>query len=98
MSWTLHCQVTRQYREHIISPKGVTASKKMAEEDLESMKKYKNIIKSVAERRHVNPALIAGIISRESEAGHSIKNTDPPGWGDNYNAFGLMQVRSLHLH
>uniref|UniRef100_A0A8C5F538 Lysozyme g n=1 Tax=Gadus morhua TaxID=8049 RepID=A0A8C5F538_GADMO len=72
--------------------KGVTASEIMAKEDLDSMKKYKTIIKNVAERRHVNPALIAGIISRETEAGFSIKNTKPPGWGDKGNAFGLMQV------
>ncbi|CAL8352638.1 unnamed protein product [Boreogadus saida] len=42
--------------------------------------------------KELRAALIAGIISRDSEAGHSIENTDPPGWGDNYNAFGLMQV------
>uniref|UniRef100_A0A8C4Z1D8 Lysozyme g n=1 Tax=Gadus morhua TaxID=8049 RepID=A0A8C4Z1D8_GADMO len=76
--------------------KGVTASEIMAKEDLDSMKKYKTAIKNVAERWDVNPALIAGIISRESEAGHSIKNTKPPGWGDKGNAFGLMQVISLH--
>ncbi|XP_056442088.1 lysozyme g-like [Gadus chalcogrammus] len=76
--------------------KGVTASEIMAKEDLDSMKKYKTIIKNVAERWDVNPALIAGIISRESEAGFSIKNTDPPGWGDKGNAFGLMQVDKRH--
>ncbi|CAL8273442.1 unnamed protein product [Gadus morhua 'NCC'] len=76
--------------------KGVTASEIMAKEDLDSMKKYKTIIKNVAERRHVNPALIAGIISRESEAGFSIKNTKPPGWGDKGNAFGLMQIDKRH--
>ena len=68
----------------------------MAKEDLDSMKKYKTAIKNVAERWDVNPALIAGIISRETEAGFSIKNTKPPGWGDKGNAFGLMQVISLH--
>ncbi|XP_030207911.1 lysozyme g-like isoform X1 [Gadus morhua] len=76
--------------------KGVTASEIMAKEDLDSMKKYKTIIKNVAERRHVNPALIAGIISRETEAGFSIKNTKPPGWGDKGNAFGLMQIDKRH--
>ncbi|CAL8287482.1 unnamed protein product [Arctogadus glacialis] len=76
--------------------KGVTASKIMAEEDLDSMKKYKTIIKNVAEGWDVNPALIAGIISRESEAGFSIKNTKPPGWGDKGNAFGLMQIDKRH--
>ncbi|CAL8273391.1 lysozyme g [Gadus morhua] len=71
---------------------GVPASQKMAKDDLGNMETYKTIIENVAKRHDVDPALIAGIISRESEAGHSIKNTDPPGWGDNYNAFGLMQV------
>uniref|UniRef100_A0A8C5FBY4 Lysozyme g n=1 Tax=Gadus morhua TaxID=8049 RepID=A0A8C5FBY4_GADMO len=77
--------------------KGVTASEIMAKEDLDSMKKYKTAIKNVAERWDVNPALIAGIISRESEAGHSIKNTKPPGWGDKGNAFGLMQGSDVVL-
>ena len=83
---------------HIISPKGVPASQKMAKDDLGNMETYKTIIENVAKRHDVDPALIAGIISRESEAGFSIKNTKPPGWGDKGNAFGLMQVISLHWY
>ncbi|XP_006137474.2 lysozyme g-like [Pelodiscus sinensis] len=67
---------------------GVQASEKIAEKDLNNMNKYKAIIKSTGLKTCVDPALIAGIISRESHAGASLKN----GWGDNGNAFGLMQV------
>lgn len=52
------------------------------------MNQYKTLITRVGEKLCVEPALIAGIISRESHAGKALKN----GWGDNGNGFGLMQV------
>ncbi|KAM6292985.1 lysozyme g-like [Porphyrio hochstetteri] len=67
---------------------GVRASETIAAKDLKAMNRYKTIIKRVGEKLCVEPALIAGIISRESHAGTVLKN----GWGDNGNAFGLMQV------
>ncbi|NXV80940.1 LYG protein, partial [Atlantisia rogersi] len=67
---------------------GVRASEKIAEKDLKAMNNYKTIIKRVGEKLCVEPALIAGIISRESHAGTILKN----GSGDHGNAFGLMQV------
>ncbi|NXG54082.1 LYG protein, partial [Psilopogon haemacephalus] len=67
---------------------GVRASEKIAEGDLRAMDQYKTIIKRVGERLCVEPALIAGIISRESHAGKALRN----GLGDNGNGFGLMQV------
>ncbi|XP_015706079.1 lysozyme g isoform X2 [Coturnix japonica] len=67
---------------------GVQASKKIAERDLGSMNRYKALIKRAGEALCIEPALIAGIISRESHAGKVLKN----GWGDNGNGFGLMQV------
>uniref|UniRef100_A0A8C8VKH3 Lysozyme g n=1 Tax=Pelusios castaneus TaxID=367368 RepID=A0A8C8VKH3_9SAUR len=67
---------------------GVAASQKIAEKDLKNMNRYKGIIKSAGRKMCVDPAVIAGIISRESHAGTALKN----GWGDNGNAFGLMQV------
>ncbi|XP_010134204.1 PREDICTED: lysozyme g-like [Buceros rhinoceros silvestris] len=67
---------------------GVRASEKIAERDLRAMDQYKTLIKRVGEKLCVEPALIAGIISRESHAGKALKN----GWGDNGNGFGLMQV------
>uniref|UniRef100_A0A4W5PZL4 Lysozyme g n=1 Tax=Hucho hucho TaxID=62062 RepID=A0A4W5PZL4_9TELE len=68
---------------------GVPASHKMAEHDLAAMNKYKGLIMKVAERNAVDPAVICGIISRESRAG---KGLDKHGRGDNGNAFGLMQI------
>lgn len=67
---------------------GVPASKKIAEKDLKAMDKYKTLIKKVGEKLCIEPAVIAGIISRESHAGKVLKD----GWGDNGNGFGLMQV------
>ncbi|KAG6925800.1 hypothetical protein G0U57_013342, partial [Chelydra serpentina] len=71
---------------------GVPASEKIAERDLNNMNKYKTIIKSAGKKKCVDPAVIAGIISRESHAGTLLK----AGWGDNGNAFGLMQVDKNH--
>ena len=69
----------------------------MAQTDAGRMEKYKSFINNVAKKHDVDPAVIAAIISRESRAGNVIFNTNPPGWGDNYNGFGLMQVIRLHV-
>ncbi|KAG8451881.1 hypothetical protein GDO86_003905 [Hymenochirus boettgeri] len=66
----------------------VKASERMAQTDLPRMNKYKAVIKSVAQKKSADAAVIAGIISRESRAGSVLKD----GWGDHGNAFGLMQV------
>ncbi|NWS68871.1 LYG protein, partial [Crotophaga sulcirostris] len=66
----------------------VKASEKIAERDLGAMNQYKTLIKKVGGKLCIEPALIAGIISRESHAGKALKN----GLGDNGNGFGLMQV------
>ncbi|NXT78177.1 LYG protein, partial [Zapornia atra] len=67
---------------------GVRASETIAARDLQAMNSYKTLIKRVGEKLCVEPALIAGIISRESHVGKILKN----GWGDHGNGFGLMQV------
>lgn len=66
----------------------MAASHEMARIDLERMKKYKEIIKKAGQHWDVDPALIAGIISRESRAGNQLVD----GRGDHGKAFGLMQV------
>ncbi|CAL8352572.1 unnamed protein product [Boreogadus saida] len=71
---------------------GVRALHTMAQTDAGRMEKYKSFINNVAEKHDVDPAVIAAIISRGSRAGNVIFNTTPPGWGDHYNGFGLMQV------
>ncbi|NXL84785.1 LYG protein, partial [Alectura lathami] len=75
-----------------LSYAGVSASEKIAERDLKNMEKYKEMIIKVGNSKHVDPALIAGIISRESHAGAVLKN----GMGDHGNGFGLMQVDKRH--
>jgi len=72
----------------LIGITGVKASETIAERDLEAMAQYKTLIEEVGKKLCVEPAIIAGIISRESHAGTILKD----GWGDNGNGFGLMQV------
>ncbi|XP_067903218.1 lysozyme g-like [Heterodontus francisci] len=68
--------------------KGVAASHKMMETDLERVNKYKILINKVASANQIDPAIIGAIISRESRGGNALEN----GWGDHGNGFGLMQV------
>ncbi|KAM7418948.1 hypothetical protein PAMA_016188 [Pampus argenteus] len=67
----------------------VSTSYDMAEDDLPYIKKYKNIIIQAAGKHHVQPSVVAAIISRECRGGRGLTSD---GWGDNRNAFGLMQV------
>ncbi|XP_061586082.1 lysozyme g-like isoform X3 [Cololabis saira] len=71
---------------------GVSASQQMARTDSGRMARYKTIIQGVGSRLNIDPALIAGIISRESRAGNVLQN----GWGDHGNGWGLMQVDKNH--
>ncbi|XP_031434145.1 lysozyme g-like [Clupea harengus] len=64
---------------------------KDAKEDLPHINKYKDKIISAANNCNVPPSVVAGIISRETRGGRGAGFTSD-GWGDNRNAFGLMQV------
>ncbi|XP_072519565.1 lysozyme g-like isoform X2 [Salminus brasiliensis] len=75
-------------RQDKLTVKGVEASYKLAEHDRKKMDQYKTIITKVGRAKQMDPAVIAGIISRESRAGTVLVD----GWGDHGNAFGLMQV------
>ncbi|KAJ8015210.1 hypothetical protein DPEC_G00023770 [Dallia pectoralis] len=75
-------------RQDKLSVHGVDASHKMAEHDLTRMNRYKELITRVGQKLGMDPAIIAGIISRESRAGAALDH----GWGDHGNGFGLMQV------
>ncbi|KAG7458507.1 hypothetical protein MATL_G00220960 [Megalops atlanticus] len=75
-------------RQDNLPVQGVAASHRMAQHDLPLMNKYKHVIERVGRSQGVDPAVIAGIISRESRAGAALQN----GWGDYGNAFGLMQI------
>ncbi|XP_066448909.1 lysozyme g-like [Eleutherodactylus coqui] len=67
---------------------GVKASQKLAATDLGRMSRYKAKILAVAKKENIDPAIITGMISRETRAGNTLVN----GWGDHNNAWGLMQV------
>ncbi|KAM4702017.1 uncharacterized protein O3C94_002943 [Discoglossus pictus] len=78
----------RTAQQDRLSYSGVKASEQMAQIDLRRMDKYKARIIAAATKHCVDPAVIAGVISRESRAGNVLIN----GWGDHGNALGLMQV------
>ncbi|XP_038586438.1 uncharacterized protein LOC119911597 isoform X2 [Micropterus salmoides] len=75
--------------------RGIEASHQLAESDLNEMKRYKEDISSVGKMLSVHPALIAGIISRQSRAGTKLGAN---GYGKfDKNCFGLMQINK-HYH
>ncbi|XP_053181408.1 lysozyme G-like [Scomber japonicus] len=61
-----------------------------ARDDLPYINKYKNKIIGAANKYGVEPSIVAGIISRETRGGRGAGLCN--GWGDNGNAFGLMQI------
>uniref|UniRef100_A0A8D0DE77 Lysozyme g n=1 Tax=Sander lucioperca TaxID=283035 RepID=A0A8D0DE77_SANLU len=75
-------------QQDMLGYSGVRASHTMAETDAGRMQKYRSKIITVGGKYGIDPALIAAIISRQSRAGNALNN----GWGDNGNAWGLMQV------
>ena len=66
-------------------------SHELAKRHAGRMENYRSRINSAGSRYGVDPAVIAGIISRESRAGSVLRD----GWGDHGNAWGLMQVVSV---
>uniref|UniRef100_H3CFI4 Lysozyme g n=1 Tax=Tetraodon nigroviridis TaxID=99883 RepID=H3CFI4_TETNG len=75
--------------------RGTEASNILAAKDLKKMKKFKDDITSVGQRLGVEPALIAAIISRQSQAGTNLSTS---GYGvSDPNCFGLMQINK-HYH
>ncbi|KAG7328945.1 hypothetical protein KOW79_007119 [Hemibagrus wyckioides] len=76
-------------RQDKLTLKGVEASYKMAETDLTRIDQYKAIIQKVGRAKNMDPAVIAGIISRETRGGlHLTKE----GYQKDGKGFGLMQV------
>nr|AJY58045.1 G-type lysozyme [Carassius auratus] len=83
----------RTAKQDKLTIKGVEASKKLAENDLARMEKYKSMIIKVGKAKQMDPAVIAAIISRETRAGNVLNN----GWSDHGYEFGLMQIdRRFH--
>ena len=70
-------------------PPGLASSRQMAMHDLPNIQKYKADIESVAQQYGFPPALLAGMISRESRGGTALDST---GHGDGGHGYGLMQV------
>lgn len=67
----------------------------MAADDLPYIKRYKDKIIGAANKYQVQSSVVAAIISRETRGGRGA-GLSADGWGDNRNAFGLMQVCVPH--
>jgi peptidoglycan hydrolase-like protein with peptidoglycan-binding domain len=70
-------------------PSGISSSHKMAETDLQRAKSLVSIFQNVGAKFDVPPAMIAALASRESRCGNVL---DSKGFGDQGNAFGILQV------
>jgi len=68
---------------------GVASSCRNAKADTQRLQSYTRLFEVIGAKYHTPPALIAGIASRESQMGAKL---DEYGWGDNHNAFGMLQV------
>nr|QFQ61174.1 Lysozyme [Conus magus] len=79
-------QTARQDR---IRQGGVSASQRMVANDIRELNKRKSCYIQAGNNNCVHPAVIAGIASRETRGGAIIERTG--GWGDNHNAYGIMQ-------
>ena len=71
-----------------LTESGKKASQKMAETDKKKIDQYKDTIEKVGKELGIDPAIIAGIISRESRGNEKLLKN---GWGAGGD-YGLMQV------
>ncbi|KAK2863408.1 hypothetical protein Q5P01_002941 [Channa striata] len=75
--------------------RGIKASQELARRDLEGMLAYKDKIINAANMHSIHPAIIAAIISRQSQFGATLR---PNGFGHtDSDCFGLMQI-NRHYH
>jgi soluble lytic murein transglycosylase-like protein len=78
-----------RFPDSSLDPKDTRASQLDAAAHANAMSLYKRPIMAVAQSTGVDPALIAGILSRESGAGLLL---DANGLGDGGHGYGLMQI------
>ncbi|XP_040887608.1 uncharacterized protein LOC121177363 [Toxotes jaculatrix] len=73
---------------------GVEASSALAQRDLSELMTHREMIVRVGQSRRIQPALIAAIISRQSQAGTKL---DANGFGQfDPDCFGLMQINKRY--
>lgn len=70
-------------------PPGIDSSERMAQADLERVKKISNVFQAASARYGIPAALIAATASRETRVS-SVLSSD--GWDADHNAFGILQV------
>jgi hypothetical protein len=68
---------------------GAKASQDRAKNYLTKAKTLKAMVEDLGQKHNVPPAVILGLMARESDFGAGL---DKQGWGDNGNAFGVLQV------
>ena len=71
------------------APAGVEGSRQMARNDERRVARFRDTFQEVGAQHGIDPAILAGIASRESRGGSAL---DLNGSGDNGNGHGLMQV------
>ncbi|XP_076854982.1 lysozyme g-like isoform X2 [Brachyhypopomus gauderio] len=87
-------QLTSKTSSHLLNTgTDVQASYALAEEDAGRMENYRRSINKAAEETHIDPAIIAAIISRETRAGNYLGRY---GWNSQNIAFGIMQVHKVN--
>uniref|UniRef100_A0A8C5JWX1 Lysozyme g-like protein n=1 Tax=Jaculus jaculus TaxID=51337 RepID=A0A8C5JWX1_JACJA len=68
-------------RRHGLSYCGIRASERLAEIDMPHLLRYQPVMRTVGWKYCVDPAVIAGVLSRESQGGNVLVNTGHVGDG-----------------
>ncbi|XP_055864976.1 glycine, glutamate and proline-rich protein-like [Biomphalaria glabrata] len=68
---------------------GVAASEADVAYDIPALERHRNCYQASADRNCIQASVLAAIASRESRGGTLLVATG--GWGDNHNAWGIMQ-------
>ncbi|XP_071143309.1 glycine, glutamate and proline-rich protein-like [Mytilus edulis] len=68
---------------------GIAASRQHIRQDTAEINKHQSCYLQTGASICIHPAVIAAVASRESRAGKLLYSTH--GWGDNHNAYGIMQ-------
>ncbi|XP_008588859.1 PREDICTED: lysozyme g-like protein 1 [Galeopterus variegatus] len=68
-------------KRHGLNYCGVRASERLAEIDMPNLVKYQPIMRAVGQKYCIDPAVIAGVLSRESQGGNILVNVGNSGGG-----------------
>lgn len=74
---------------------GVRASERLAEIDIPSLLRYRPFMRTVGQKYCVDPAVIAGVLSRQSHGSNVLANVD--GVGDGVKVVQVTCHQSLYI-